>query len=167
MRIVITIFIVIAVILCSVHFHLYCKRRKFIFSFEDTIDKADLPIVSFTQNGKHFKFLIDSGASISVLNSTSLSELECIELGEQQKIYGIDGNNVDVSLVGIKLYSQNHKFVEIFQVCDVPGLDNIKRDDGIEVAGILGNSFLKRYRFILDFGKLKAYSDGDEEKPKE
>lgn len=164
MKIVIAIFIVIAIILCSVHFHLYCKRRKFIFSFEDTMGKADLPIVSFTQNDKCFKFLIDSGASISVLNSSSLANIECIELGEKQKIYGIDGNNVDVSLVGVKLYSQNHKFVEVFQVCEVPGLDNIRRDDGVEVAGILGNSFLKRYSFILDFEKLTAYSNGKENK---
>ena len=80
MKIVIAIFVVIAIILCSVHFHLYLKRRKFKFSFEDTMGKADLPIVSFTQNNKCFKFLIDSGASISLLNSTSLSNIEFIEL---------------------------------------------------------------------------------------
>lgn len=164
MKIVISILIAIAVILCLIHFYLSYKRRKFRFSFEDTMGKADLPIVSFTQDGKCFKFLIDSGASISVLNSSSLANIECIELGEKQKIYGIDGNNVDVSLVGVKLYSQNHKFVEIFQVCEVPGLDNIKKDDGIEVVGILGNSFLKRYSFIIDFKRLAAYSNGNENK---
>lgn len=162
------IVIVIIISLCITQYYLHYKRYKYKFSFEDTMNKSDLPIVSFTQNNKCFKFLVDSGASISVLNSTSLPNIEyqCIESEEKQEVYGIDGNKRSVSLVGIRLFSQNHKFVEIFQVCDIPALEHIKKDDGIDVVGILGNSFLKRYSFIIDFAKLAAYSNGTENIPK-
>ena len=157
---------VVAIILYSVRFFMYLKRYKLKFPFNDTMGKVDLPIVSFTQNGKCFNFLIDSGASISVLNSTALSNIECIDIEGEQQIYGIDGSKIDVSLVGVKMYSHNHKFVEVFQVCDVPGLNNIREEYDLEVVGILGNSFLKRYSFIIDFARLTAYSNGNENKTK-
>lgn len=126
------------------------------------MSRTGLPIVSFTQNNKTFNFLIDSGADNSVLNSTSLNELDYIDLEGNRPVYGIDGNQVQTSFVGVKLIFQNHPFLEAFQVFEVPGLCNIERDYGIKVTGVLGGRFLKRYGFLIDFKQLKAYTDGKE-----
>ena len=161
--IVITIMVALTIISYTV-VYLYYKRCRFKFPFKDTMGEVGLPIVSFEHNGKSFNFLIDSGADASVINTSSLVEFDYIKLEGNRDVYGIDGNPVQVSYVGIKLYSQNHKFVEAFQVLNVPGLDNIEQAHNIRVVGILGSAFLKRYGFLIDYKQLKAYTNGKENK---
>lgn len=163
MKIVITLMVVLAIISFTV-VYLYYKRCRFKFPFKDTMGEVGLPIVSFEQNGKSFNFIIDSGADASVINTTSLAKLDYTKLEGNRCVYGIDGNPVQTSFVGVKLFSQNHKFIEAFQVFDVPGLDNIEKAHNIEVVGILGSAFLKRYGFLIDYKQLKAYTNGKENK---
>lgn len=163
LEIVITLMIVLAII-SSIIILLYYKRYRFKFPFKDTIGKVGLPVVSFEQNGNSFNFVIDSGADSSVLNTSYLTKLDYVDLKGNRFIYGIDGNQVQVSFIGVKLSSQNHEFVEAFQVLDVPGLKNIEQAHNIEIAGILGSTFLKRYGFLIDYKKLKAYTNGKENK---
>lgn len=152
---------VLTIISCTIVI-LYYKRYRFKFPFEDTMGSVRLPIVSFEQNGKHFNFIIDSGADASVINTSSLAELDYKELEGNRFVYGINGEQVQISYIGMRLFYQNHEFIEIFQVMDATGLDNIKQAHGIEVAGILGSAFLKRYGFLIDYKKLKAYTNGKE-----
>lgn len=161
--IAITLMIVLVTV-SSIIVLLYYKRYRFKFPFKDTIGKVGLPVVSFEQNGNSFNFIIDSGADSSVLNTSFLTKLDYTELKGNRFIYGIDGNQVQTSYVGIKLFYQNHKFVEAFQVLDVPGFENIKQAYNMEIAGILGGTFLKRYGFLIDYKQLKAYTNGKENK---
>lgn len=155
--------VVLAIISFTV-VYLYYKRYRFKFPFKDTMGEVGLPIVSFEQNGKSFNFIIDSGADASVINTTSLAKLDYIKLEGNRYVYGIDGNQVKTSFVGVKLFSQNHKFIEAFQVFNIIGLDNIEKSHNIEVVGILGSTFLKRYGFLIDYKQLKAYTNGKEDK---
>ena len=36
--------------------------------------------------------------------------------------------------------------------------NNIKKESGVTIHGILGNNFFKKYKYVLDFDKLIAYS---------
>ena len=155
--------VVLAIISFTV-VYLYYKRCRFKFPFKDTMGEVGLPIVSFEQNGKSFNFIIDSGADASVINTTSLAKLDYTKLEGNRCVYGIDGTPIEISYVGIKLFSQNHKFVEAFQVLDAPGMSNIEQAHHIEIAGILGSAFLKRYGFLIDYKQLKAYTNGKEDK---
>ena len=45
-----------------------------------------------------------------------------------------------------------------FMVCDMKtSFDNIKKETGVTVHGILGSRFFKEYKSILDFAEFKAY----------
>ena len=56
------------------------EEKEIKISFKDTIDKTGLPIVSFSQNDKHFDFIIDTGAEYSVINSNSLKDLYYVRI---------------------------------------------------------------------------------------
>ena len=36
-------------------------------------------------------------------------------------------------------------------------LDNRKNDHGVTMVGILGNNFLEKYKYVLDFADFIAY----------
>ena len=130
---------------------------KIKVSFKDTMDKTGLPIVSFTQNDKHFEFIIDTGAEYSIVNSNSLKDLCYVELDESGVIYGIEGNKKETSSIGVVLYIDNYEFTEVFQIVDVSGIDMINKLHNINVVGILGSTFLARYKFIIDYETLHVY----------
>jgi hypothetical protein len=44
-------------------------------------------------------------------------------------------------------------------VLRVNGFDNIKEAYGVQVVGILGSTFLKRYGFTVDFSELTLYTN--------
>ena len=126
--------------------------------FTDTMRRIKLPIVSLTNNGQTFKFLIDTGATLSVVDSKVLNKLDYSELGIKGNAYGIDGNIVNVDYVIMALSHGNTKFVEQFQVMRLDAFDNLRKTDNIDLAGILGGEFLKRHNFVVDYKKLIAYT---------
>ena len=155
--------VVLAIISFTV-VYLYYKRCRFKFPFKDTMGESGLPIVSFEQNGKTFNFLLDSGADNSVLDASSLTKLNYVKLEGNRCVYGIDSNPVQTSFVGVKLFSRNHRFIEVFQVFDVYALKKIADEHNIEVVGVLGSAFLRKYGFLIDYKQLKAYTNGKEDK---
>lgn len=132
-------------------------------SFADTMGRLKLPIVSFTNNGQTFKFLIDTGATLSVVDSNILDKLDYSKLDIKGNAYGIDGNIVNVDYVAMTLSHDDIKFVEQFQVMRLDAFDNLRETDNIDLAGILGGTFLKRYNFVVDYKELIAYTKIDED----
>lgn len=132
-------------------------------SFADTMGRLKLPIVSLTNNGQTFKFLIDTGATLSVIDSNILDKLNYSKLDIKGNAYGIDGNIVNVDYVAMTLSHGDTKFVEQFQVMRLDAFDNLRETDNIDLAGILGGTFLKRYNFVVDYKELIAYTKVDED----
>lgn len=130
-------------------------------SFADTMGGLNLPIVTLTNNGQTFKFLIDTGATLSVIDSVVLDKLEYLKLDTQGNAYGIDGNIVKVSYARIELTHENTKFTDEFQIMRLDAFDNLRETDNIDLAGILGSTFLNKYNFTIDFNKLIIYTDMD------
>lgn len=137
------------------------EEKRIKVSFEDTMEKAGIPIVSFHQNDKHFDFIIDTGATYSVINSNSLKDLIYIKLDEDGAIYGIEGDLKKTYLIGAALYIDECEFTEVFQIANVPGIEAINNLYNINVIGILGSTFLTKYRFIIDYEKLYIYGKED------
>lgn len=132
-------------------------------SFVDTMERLKLPIVSLTNNGQIFKFLIDTGATFSVIDSNTLDKLDYSKLDIKGNAYGIDGNIVSVDYVAMTLSHGDTKFVEQFQVMRLDAFDNLKKTDNIDLTGILGGAFLKRYNFVVDYKELIAYTKVDKD----
>lgn len=123
-------------------------------SFADYMGRLNLPIITLTNNGQTFNFLVDTGASISVVDSIVLDKIEHTKLNTVGEAYGIDGNIVKVNYVSIELAKEDMTFTEQFQVMRLDAFDNLKETDNLELSGILGSAFLKAHGFVIDFEKL-------------
>lgn len=132
-------------------------------SFADNMGRLKLPIVFLTNNGQSFNFLIDTGATLSVIDSNILDKLDYSKLDIKGNAYGIDGNIVNVDYVAMTLSHGDTKFVEQFQVMRLDAFDNLRETDNIDLAGILGGAFLKRYNFVVDYKELIAYTKIDKD----
>jgi hypothetical protein len=152
-----------AVTILSIYLVGYLNRPKpdYVFSFEDTMGIHKVPVVSFEHNGQTVNFIIDSGAAHSVLNISSIDSFKG-ELLENTggAVYGIDGNLVNTRLARIEIMKNGHTFQDIFQILAIPGIDKMNAQNGIEVHGILGSTFLKKYQFIINYKHLRAYTNG-------
>lgn len=134
----------------------YRKKQKEIrMFFPESYEKLDLLLVKLTNNEETFNFILDTGASYSVIDNRVLDKMKHkIKKGASGTAFGIEGQNVDVKYTQIELFHDESKFKEIFQIMNTNAFDIIKEKDGIEIVGILGNTFLKRYNFIIDYKDL-------------
>jgi predicted aspartyl protease len=133
----------------------YHTRSSLVrLSFTDNMGRLNLPVVSLTNNGQSFNFLIDTGATLSVIDSNALDKLAYTKVETIGSAYGVDGNIIPVEYARIELNHENTKFVDEFQIMRVNGFDNIKESDKIEIVGILGSTFLKRYDFTINYKDL-------------
>lgn len=156
------LFIIVLVSVCATLAHFVCDKRKpnlNKMSFRETMDLCDLPIVTFINNGNKFNFLLDTGAGKSVINIEILQSMSYKETDINGTIYGLDGKKYETSYVNVLLNYRGKEYEEEFQVLDMSApFGNLKNDFGINVHGILSSSFFEKYRYILDYNELVAYS---------
>lgn len=138
------------------------KNRNNKMSFRESLDLTDLPIVTFYNGDKKLNFLLDTGSNSSFINERDLKKLEP---------YSVLDDNIGSGLVtgsGVSDTKCNHiegtlmykgfLYKEIFAILDLSeSFDDIKRETGVSIHGILGNSFFIRYRYILNFDEMIAY----------
>lgn len=139
----------------------YTRNSLVKLSFTDNMGRLNLPIVSLTNNGQSFNFLIDTGATFSVIDSNALDKLAYTKVETTGNAYGVDGNIIPVEYARIELNHKKTKFVDEFQIMRVDAFDNIKESDKIEIVGILGSTFLKRYDFTINYKDLIISANKD------
>lgn len=129
-------------------------------SFKESMDLVELPIVTFTNSGKKLNFLLDTGASYSVMNESVLKDIEYQFNGEKGSVFGIDGNKAEDSpYITASVCYGSRSYDEEFQVVDLSqAFGNIKEDFGVTLHGMLGSAFFQKYRYVLNFDELVAYS---------
>lgn len=129
--------------------------NKVRISFKAGMEKTDFPVITLENNGTLYNFLVDTGASLSVVDEGVLKSITHTPINvTKSQMYGIDGNIITVDFVKINLKYKDNEFVEAFQVTTIPGFDNIEKDDGVRLSGILGCSFFNRYKSEIDFKNL-------------
>lgn len=138
----------------------YCKQRKREnMSFREAMDLVELPVITFYNNNKKFNFLLDTGATLSIIDSNSLKQMNYIDLKETGSVYGMEGNKIDVNYVELNLKYKSQIYNDEFQVVDMSSAFNqVKAESGVTLSGILGSLFFKKYQYVLDFDNLIAYS---------
>ena len=129
-------------------------------SFKESLDLIELPIVTFYQGDKKLNFMLDSGSNLSIIdiNAVNNLKLEYVKLNKVNSILGINGETRDAGFVNMKFYYKHLKFDYDFQYLDLSNVVNSLKQDGITIHGILGNQFFTKYKYILDFNDLIAYS---------
>lgn len=135
---------------------LIIKQSK--ISFKEAMDLTDLPVITFYNNGKKANFLLDTGSNCSYVTESSLSQYQYTKLNIKQSVFGLEGVDHYGHLCNLDIYYQNIPFNNDFLIADLEATFNrIKSESGVQLNGILGNDFFKKYKYVLDFENLTAY----------
>lgn len=135
------------------------KRRRGI-SFRESLDLADLPVVTMYNNGRKLNFLLDTGSNISHIDA-GIDSLDCEEVKKECFDITTAGGELKggEKWLRIPLVYKKQSFSEDFMALGLHEVfAQIKRETGVQIHGILGNSFFTKYRYILDFDEMVAYS---------
>ena len=134
------------------------NRNKPVMSFRETLDLTGLPIVTFKQGKERLNFILDTGASKSLIDSNALGNIEYEQLADTSISYGVDGIAHETPYVGIVLNYNNKEYREAFKVMDMSSSFGIlKRDYGVNVHGLLSSAFFENCSYVLDFADMIAY----------
>ncbi|HRH40864.1 MAG TPA: aspartyl protease family protein [Pyrinomonadaceae bacterium] len=102
-------------------------------------------------------FIVDTGASISVISSdiANTKEMSQFSIAEKMRVVGAAGVTENVSsyiLPKVTFGTHTRESVKAIAL----DLDVINEASGFEQAGILGGNFLKNYRLTFDFQNSKV-----------
>ena len=154
------IFILIAITLVATIaniIHDY-NKSKVKMSFRESMDLAELPVVTFYNGGRKLNFLLDTGANLCIINSNILNSLDYKNSEVKGAIYGMEGNTIYVDYISMEFTYKNKSYKSTFQVVDMQeAFDKVKQESGVTIHGILGSKFFEEYKYILDFKELIAY----------
>ena len=136
-----------------------CSNDRVEMSFRESMDLTDLPIVTFYNNNIRINFLLDTGATESVIDKTVCKGLNYSKINKTCTILGMEVNKIDTSYVKLDFEYRNRTYNDEFQVLDMStAFSQVKADTGVTLSGILGSKFFKKYKYILNFDELIAYS---------
>ncbi len=138
----------------------YCRQKKREnMSFREAMDLVELPIVTFYNKDTKLNFLLDTGSDLSYINKSILPSLEYKEINESKNIISVGGNSQSLGCCDMTVTYRNQKFTDKFYISDLDeAFGAIKAETGVQIHGILGSKFLAKYKYILDFESLIAYS---------
>lgn len=135
-------------------------NKNYNMSFKEAMDLTDLPVVTFYSDTKKLNFLLDTGSNLSYINSSVLNSISCNKSNkDSMDTIGVEGNKVKVDFYKIKVSYKNQEFEEDFAARNLDdAFSVIKEESGVQIHGILGSLFFQKYKYILDFESLIAYS---------
>ena len=162
MNIIMWILLLILILITAV-FSIYFNRiPKNTMSFRESMDLTSVPVVTFLMNNNiKFNFLFDTGSDTSYLSVSSFELIKdsLTKVNAKTSVTGLGGIE-DAVLYKTEFSYKGKKYEDIFGVLE--GLDasfsNIKRASGVSINGILGSKFFEKYKYVLDFKNLIAYT---------
>lgn len=137
----------------------YILKGTDTMSFKESLDLAELPVVTFYQGDKKLNFLLDTGSNNCIIDSNILKEIKYKKLKEVSNLIGLDAISKTVDMCTIEMFYKNNSYEYQYLIQDMKGpFDAIKKDTGVTINGILGSKFFNNFRYVLDFAELIAYS---------
>lgn len=151
------VLIVLVVIITTYTINKVRKKNNSIMSFMQSMDLVGLPVVTFRNGKTKLNFLLDTGSSSSIINSSIVEKLEYGKSNCVRETTGL-GTTIKSSTCNMNLYYNGNKYTDTFSVIDMTKVfDRIKQDSGVTIHGILGSRFLEKYKYLIDFNKNIAY----------
>lgn len=126
--------------------------------FKESMDLINLPVVTFINNNIKLHFLLDTGSDDSFITS-SITEMLDIK-STDSRITNIQTGSGIISSLGmitLDISYLDSLYENTFIVSDLEDpFSNITNYKGIQIHGILGSLFFRKYGYKLDFKKLAA-----------
>ena len=133
--------------------HISTPRRR---DLSYGLTKVGLPIILARVKDKHLCFILDSGSTCSLIDSTVVEYFkDIVEPVGDYYISGIEGTKHKVDIVTLPFNFEGQVYKPKF--CVKPLLDafkSIEDESGIQVQGLLGTDFLLENQWIVDFRTL-------------
>lgn len=135
-------------------------NKKNGLPLKEGIDLIEAPMITMKNGDKEFNFLLDTGSNKSHFNSRildSLVEYEALKDDASTVITG--GGTVNGGgWIKIPLQYKKQSFTEDFLLLDLQeSFESVYEESGVQIHGILGCDFFRRYGFIFDFDDMVFY----------
>lgn len=126
------------------------------FSFLNSFEGINLPLLNTEKDGYTLYFLLDTGANKNYIRQDflNISEIntDTIILDEKEEFYGIDNVCHKTRTCNFRFNMGKHEYLEKYHIIENGSALAFPTADGsLHVAGILGTPFLKRYNAVMDF----------------
>ena len=130
----------------------------FLHSLSYGLTQIGLPTIPVEVNNKKLCFILDTGSTCSLIDSTVVEYFkDIVEPVGDYCISGIEGTKHKVDMVTLSFNFEGQIYKPKF--CVKPLLDafkSIENESGIQVQGLLGTDFLLENKWILNFNKLRV-----------
>lgn len=137
----------------------YLLKGVDIMSFKESVDLVELPVVTFYQGNKKLNFLLDTGSNNCIIDKNIVDTIEHEILNMTSNLFGMEGNKQRVNVCRIKMFYKENEYEYEYLIQDMKAaFDAIKQETGVTLHGILGSKFFNKFRYVLDFAELIAYS---------
>lgn len=148
----------IIAVLASVYYEK--RKERTILSIKEAVLLTDFPILTFNNNGKKLRFLLDTGSNRNIIDKRMIPYLMITDSSSAHGMDSAEGLGGTADFSGTYLICFNYdslKFRAVFMAMDgCAGFDKIKEESGVEVNGILGAPFMTQYKYLIDLDKLKV-----------
>ncbi|SCI29011.1 retroviral-like aspartic protease [uncultured Bacteroides sp.] len=132
-----------------------------MYSLINGLTKVQLPVIHVKIENKHLCFILDTGSTCSLIDSTVVEYFKDIvkPIGEYC-ISGIEGTEHKVDMITLPFTFEGQTYKPKF--CVKPLLDafkGIEDESGIQVHGLIGTYFLLENKWIIDFKECCIYNE--------
>ena len=125
----------------------------------ETMNLTGLPIVSFINNNQVLNLVLDTGSNTNIIDQSVLKDLNYKVSEVKNSVIGIAGMTNESNYILVPLSYKNKNYDVVCITADISGtLLTLKEEYGVTVHGVLGTGFFSKYKYILDFNEMIAYS---------
>lgn len=137
----------------------YLLKGVDTMSFKESLDLAELPVVTFYQGDKKINFLLDTGSNNCIIDKNIIDTIDHIPLNMKSNLFGLEGNSQSVDVCQISMFYKEREYLYQYLIQDMKApFEAIKKETGVTLHGILGSKFFNKFKYVLDFAELIAYS---------
>lgn len=110
--------------------------------------RVNLIVLKITINGISKSFILDTGASSTVIDSKTADELGLAKIGKGEAV--VAGTQIPVSIVQVDSIGIDSVVLHDF-LCGAANIRNIKALLGEDISGVLGFDFLSKFKITIDY----------------
>lgn len=134
-------------------------NNRTAISFKQGMDLTELPIITLYQDNNRFNFLLDTGSNDSIIDSNTINKIANTPIKSKNTLSGLGGEKQIVNKCTIELSYKDKSYTYDYLIVDMKRpFDDIKKSTGVNLHGIIGSKFFNRFKYVLDFAELIAYS---------